>query len=334
MDGRGVVRVVDVEHPLVGVARHDLRLDLLDESREHDRQQVRVGEHAVGGLVDAVGKAVGADAILDGAGEDVVVGQDPLEERLRGSRVVAAGLARPQAQRQVAHLLLHVAEVLDRGEHRLQHRIDLVLHVMEPLLRVDAFDLEVGVDLLRALVVDVADADDLFPLAADGEDRVRRGEHADAGFAEVVLEALVDERHVRRVGLHHRDLVRNSVRRPLAHPLALVGVAHHHVQSGQALVELVRRRHLAHHETELVGDARGHGVGAQAEDDAVGGGGVHHRGEGQQQLAVGGRRGLQHGFDFNQPGGAFLGILGDHAWRILILRQRPSRGRSCYNFAA
>ena len=39
---------------------------------------------------------------------------------------------------------------------------------------------------------------------------------------------------------HDRDLERQAVRRPLAHPLALVGVARGHVDAGQALVELVR----------------------------------------------------------------------------------------------
>jgi DNA-binding MurR/RpiR family transcriptional regulator len=58
------------------------------------------------------------------------------------------------------------------------------------------------------------------------------------------------------------------------------------VDPGQAFVELRRRRHLAHHEAEVIADPRRQRVGGEAESDAVGGLGEGHWRERQQQVAV------------------------------------------------
>jgi hypothetical protein len=200
-------------------------------------------------------------------------------------------LAAPAAQAggQLAHRAAHVLEVLDRREHRLQHREHLVLDVAQALLGVDALDLEVRVRLARALVVRPAHVHDALPLAAHAEDGVHRRDHAQRGLAEVVLQALEDEGRVHGVRLHHRHLGGQAVAAALGHPFRLAGIARGDVDARQAPVELGGRGHLAHHETELVVHPRGHGLGRKAERHPVGRVHVHDRRERQQQRLVVGR---------------------------------------------
>ena len=91
-----------------------------------------------------------------------------------------------------------------------------MLDPAQALLRLDALDLEVGVALLLASSSKgPPDPHDALPLAAHREDRVDGGEDAQARLAEVVLQAVEDEGHVRGVGLHHRGLAgQHRVRRP------------------------------------------------------------------------------------------------------------------------
>ena len=61
-------------------------------------------------------------------------------------------------------------------------------------------------ELLGPVLLRRAEPHRPLPLAAHGEDRVDGGEDAQPGLAEVVLQALEDERRVEGVRLHDRRL--------------------------------------------------------------------------------------------------------------------------------
>ena len=121
--------VVDVDDAVVPRPGQDVGLHVLHDAGEHHREQRRIGEDAGGALQHPVGRPVGADLVLHGALEDVVVGQQPVQElpsRLRLGHVAFSAL---QAGTQLADGAQHIREVLDAGEDRLQDREDLVLEV-------------------------------------------------------------------------------------------------------------------------------------------------------------------------------------------------------------
>jgi hypothetical protein len=313
--GRGVA-VVDVDDPKVVGRGQEVGLHLLDQPREDDGQQRRIGEDPARALRHAVGLAVGTHPVADGALEDVVVVEQPFQERARRVDVSRTAAPALEPRQDLARGGEHLLEVLDRGEDRLEHRVDLVLDVPQALLRLDPLDLEVTVDLARALVVRSAQPDDALPLAAHGEDGMHGREDAQARLAEVVLEALEDERRVGRVRLDDRDLLRQAVGGAPGHPARFARVARDDVQAGQSLVELRRGGHLADDEPELVREPGGEGLGGQAERHPVGHLREHDRGERKQQLAVL-ARGLPHEdlAHLREFGGPLRWIGGDHRAR-------------------
>ena len=282
--------------------------------------------------MDAVRLAVGPHAILHRALEDVVVVQQPLQEGAAGFHLGGLAAAAGQARADLPHRAHHLREVLHRGEHALEHREDLVLDVAEALLGVDALDLEVAVTLLGAFFLRPADPDDALPLAAHGEDGVHRAEDAQARLAEVVLEALEDEGRVGGVGLDDRDLLGQAVAAALLHPGGGIGVARGDVDARQPAVDLEGRRHLAHHEAELLVGAGGQGLGGEAQGDAVGRLRQHDRRKGQRQIAVLGGRLLGPGSPGPAPlcgrvlRGRTVIIAADHIPTPSLLESHAVRG--------
>jgi hypothetical protein len=290
-----------------------MALHLFHQTREDDRKQRRVGEHPRGGLRNAVGLAVRPDAVADGAHEHVVVLEQPPEEGARRLGTARPFAARAQAAAQRGDGARHLREVLDREENALEHREDLVLHVPQALLRVEPLDTEAAQQLLVALGRRVPDPDDPLPLPAHGEDRMDRREDAQPCLAQVVLQALEHEGGVRGVALDDRRLERDRLGAARVQRLALLGVAHNHVDAGQAAVELGGRRELLDEEAEVVPQPRGELGHGDAERHPVGHLLVDDGGEGQQQLAVLGRRRASQDFeDLAQPLGARLRVGREH----------------------
>ena len=253
---------------------------------QHDRRQVGVLEDAGGGLEDAVRRAIGADAVLERALEHVIVGEQPVEERPGRLGVAGDAGPAPDPKRGVADRPQHVLEVLDRQEHGLQHRVDLVFDAAQALLRVHLLDLEVAVALLGAFVARPPHADDAFPLPPHREDRVGCREDAKAGLPEVVLEALEDERRVARMRLDDGRLDWQSLPAANRARLVLARVSRPDVDPGQALEELVSRRDLARDEAEVAAQARGQGRGRQLQGHPIRRLGQEDRRQLQQQSAV------------------------------------------------
>ena len=231
--------------------------------------------------------AVGPEGVALDAEHHVVVGHQPVEERPRRVGLLRSAAAIAQPRRQLGDAPAHGGEVLDAEEHRLQHREHLVLDAAQAVAGFDALDAELAVELARAVLLRAADPDHALPLAADAEDRMDRREDAEPFLLEVVLEALEDERRVGRVGLDDRHFVRRS----LGARLGVVGVADGDVQPGQALVQLDGRRHRARDEAEDAGQPRRDHVGGEPQRQGVRHVAVDDGREGEEQVAIGVRRG-------------------------------------------
>ena len=289
VDGRGVRAEVEVEDPVVARLRVEVGLDVLDDAREDDGEERGVGEDAVRRLVHADGRAVRPHAVGDGAHEDVVVVEQPLEEGAGGEKLRRVAAAAAQPGHHLPAGPPHVLEVVDREEDGLEQREHLVLDPAPALLRRDRLDLEEAVALLAALFLHGAEGRDPLPLPPHREDRVDGRVHPQALLLQVVLEAVEDERPVGRVRLEDRRLERQPPAAPERAGLVLGGVPDRHVDPRQALVELVRRGHLLRHEAEVRGEPRGHHRRRQVEREP----GRHvreeDRGDAQQQLEVLGR---------------------------------------------
>ena len=287
VDGLGVGAVVDVDDALVGRGRAQVRALHLHQAGEDDGQQRRILEHAQRGGGVGVRLAVGPEGVALDAEHHVVVGHQPVEERPRRVGLLRSAAAIAQPRRQLGDAAAHGGEVLDAEEHRLQHREHLVLDAAQAVAGFDALDAELAVELARAVLLRAADPDHALPLAADAEDRMDRREDAEPFLLEVVLEALEDERRVGRVGLDDRHLVRRS----LGARLGVVGVADGDVQPGQALVQLDGRRHRARDEAEDAGQPRRDHLGREPQRQGVRHVAVDDGREGEEQVAIGVRRG-------------------------------------------
>jgi hypothetical protein len=318
VEGGRVVREVDVHDARVFGRGLEPGLDLLHEVREHDGQQALVREGAQGALRDAVELAVRGEAVAHAAQEDEVLVQHPHEERARGLHPAQALRAVAQLLAEVARRPLHLLVVLDGGEDGLQYGEDLVLDAAQPFLGLDALDLEVAVQLLGPVLLRAAHPHRPLPLPAHGEDLVDGGEDAQPRLAEVVLQALEDERGVEGVGLDDRRLQGHPVRGAHRRRFFLVRVARGDVDAGKAFVELDRVRDLAGDEAERREHARGQGLDRQVEGDAVGHPGEHDGREGKNEVAVLGRGATgEDPLELLQAGSAPRGIGGDHSVPIL-----------------
>ena len=104
MDGVGVGAVVDVDDSFVVIGRRDVCLLLLHQAREDHRKQRRVGEDAERAVFLGLRHAVGIGRVALHADQDVVVVEQPVEERFRGlglardDRVGCAGAARSRGR--------------------------------------------------------------------------------------------------------------------------------------------------------------------------------------------------------------------------------------------
>ncbi len=318
VDGRGAGAEVEVQDAVVARLGVQVRLDVLHHAGEDDGEEGGVGEGSVRGLVHAARPAVRPHRVGHRAHEDVVLVEQPLQEGADGGELDRVPAAAAQAGQELSAGAVHVLEVVHGQEDRLEEREDLVLHPAQALLRRDWLDLEEAVALAAALFPRVPHGHDPLPLPLDREDGVDRRVDPQAGLLQVVLDAVEDEGPVGGVRLDDRGLERQP--RPAAEGtrLLLAGVAHRDVDAGQALVELVAGRHLAHHEAEVVDEARGDHRGGEVEGET----GRHpleeDRGEGRQEVAVL-RRGLprQDLRHLREPGGTLLGIALDHVTLLL-----------------
>ena len=292
VDRRGVGAEIEVQDRAVPGLGVEVLLDVLHHTREHDRKQGGVGEDAGGALAHAVERPVAAGRVGHRAHEDVVVVVQPLQELARRGELGRVAAASAQPRSELAAHPAHVLEVLDRQEDRLEQREHLVLDPPQLLARLKRLEVEQAIALLAALGLRVAEGHDALPLAPHREDRVGGGVHAQPGLLQVVLEAVEDEGPVRRVGAQDRGLEREtgSAADPARVGLAQVGGAD--VNSGEALVELVRRRHLARDERIVERqDAGGDRLRRQRQPGAGRQPRVQDRRQRQHQLAL-----LRRGF--------------------------------------
>ncbi len=327
VDAGAVVAEVEVDDPVVAGRRYEVALHVLHHPGKDHREQGLVGEDAGRGLVQLVEASVRGGLVADRAHEDVVVVAQPVEERPGGREVLLLGVARAQPRAQLLADPAHVLEVGHREEHALQDREDLVLDPAQPLLRLHGLDLEVAVALFAPLIVGVADPDHSLPLAARGEDGMDGGEDPQSRLLEIMLQALEDERGVDGVGLHDRGLEGQAVSGPDGSRLRLAGVAHGHMDAGEAFVELVRGGGLAGHEAEVGAYAAGQGLRGQAEGEAV-----RHvledrpREGGDQVTILGGRVAAQDVDQLGQLRRSPLWVRSEHGLS-LVLSVDPGR---CY----
>ena len=313
MDRRRVVAVVDVDDAVVGRGRPHVRVLLLEKSREHHRHEVGVPEDAERRVAIGLGHAIRSRRVLQQAEQDVVVGQQPVEEFARHIRVRRAPAPAAQRRRQSPRRRHHLREVLDRQRHALEDRVDLMFDAPLPLPRFDALDAELAIQFQRPIVVRAAEPDDALPLPADGEERMDGGEDAQSLLLEVVFQALEDERGVGRMGFDDRDLVGAAVDRPLEDFLVARGIVHGDVKAGEALVELERRRDGMGDELEALPDAPGQRRRRQPQRQRVRHGGEDQRRELAEPFAVARRRAAgEDALDLVEYGAAPLRVRGDH----------------------
>ena len=217
-----------------------------------------------------------------------------------------------------------------------------MLDVPQPLLRLHRLDQEVAVALAAAFLVGVADPDHALPLPAHGEHGMDRGEDPEPRLLEVVLQALEDERSVGGVGLDHRRFQREAAAPAHGRRLRLRRVAGRDVDAGKALEELMRGRHLPGDEPEMGEEPRGERVRGQAQGQAIRHLGEDDGGQGEDELAVLGRRlALQDVDDLRKPRRPELGIRGEHGSfppvpdpAMLHERARPSRANGSARMTA
>ncbi len=313
VEGGGVVREIDVHHP--GILRRGLeaRLYLLDQVREHDRQQALVRERAERALRHPVRFTVRREAVAHAAQEDEVVVQHPGQERARGLDPSQPFCAVAQLLAEVARRALHLLVVLHRREDGLEDGEDLVLDAPQPFLGLDALDLEDAVQLLGPVLLRAAHPHRPLPLPAHGEDLVDGREDAQARLAEVVLEALEDEGRVECVRLDVRRLEGDALGGAHRRRFLFVRVARGDVDAGKALVELDRVRDLAGDETEGGEHARRQCLHGQVQGDAVRHAGKDDGREGEDQVAVLGRGATgEDALELHQTGRPPPGVGGDH----------------------
>ena len=141
--------VVDVDDAVVTGRGPQLGRLRLHQSREHDREQSWILEHAQRARLIRVRLAIGPELVAKQPEHHEVVGPEPVEERTCCLGVAARGaaLTRPKARSELRYTANHGRVVLDAEEHGLQDREDLMFGPPQPFARVNALDVELAQQL-------------------------------------------------------------------------------------------------------------------------------------------------------------------------------------------